>query len=449
MTISERAGQPADPSTSSTSMRSIGAYYDGRPDPADPGPARRVRHVRPSRLRVHAAFNEAHILATTEAICRYRAAQGYDGPLFIGRDTHALSRARHRGPRSRCSSAHGVDVRVDSRRRLHADARRSRTRSSSPTAGRDATRPRPTGSSSRPSHNPPEDGGFKYNPPNGGPADTDVTALDPGRGEPAPRGRGRDGRRRHRARAVRAGARAAGALRLPGRLRRRPRRASSTWRRSRASGLRIGVDPMGGAAVAYWARDRRALRPRPDRHQRPASTRTFGFMTCDWDGKIRMDPSSPYAMARLVELRDRFDIALGNDADADRHGIVTPGRRAAEPQPLPARRRSPTCSAAARDWGADVARRQDARLVVDDRPRRRRPRPAAASRCRSASSGSSPGCVDGSLGFGGEESAGRVVPAPRRDASGRPTRTGSSPCLLAARADRADRAATRARPTAS
>ena len=180
-----------------------------------------------------------------------------------------------------------------------------------------------------PSHNPPEDGGFKYNPPNGGPADTDVTGWI------------QDEANRLLARA------STSVARVPYERRaRRPGRydfrgayvgdlgAVIDMEAIRASGLRLGVDPLGGASVAYWA----AIGERYGLDLtviNEAVDPTFGFMTVDWDGRIRMDPSSPYAMARLVALRDRFDVAFGNDADADRHGIVTPGRGAAQPEPLP------------------------------------------------------------------------------------------------------------------
>ena len=275
-----------------------------------------------------------------------------------------------------------------------------------------------------PSHNPPEDGGFKYNPPNGGPADTDVTRLDPGRGQPAARGR--------------AGRRQAGAVRRGARGRDRRTTSSATYVGDlasvidmdaiRASGLRLGVDPLGGASVAYWPAiaDRYGLDLTVTN---AAVDPQFAFMTCDWDGRIRMDSSSPYAMARLVELRDRFDVAFGNDADADRHGIVTPGAGLMNPNHflavavgLPVRRRP--------RLGRRRGGRQDAGLERDDRPRRRRPRPPAA-RGAGRVQVVRAGLVDGSLGFGGEESAGASFL--RRDGTVWTTdKDGIIACLLAA-----------------
>jgi phosphoglucomutase len=262
------------------------------------------------------SFNDAHIRAITQAVCEYRARQGITGPLFIGKDTHALSDPAQRSA-VEVLAANGVTtvLQVDegytptpviSRAILAHNAGK-------PAALAD-------GLIITPSHNPPQDGGFKYNPPHGGPADTDVT-------------RGIE----DRANALLADGNA-GVRHLPYA---QAIAADCVSQRDfatdyiddlgavidmdaiRDSGLRIGVDPMGGAAVAYWARIAErygvnivVVNPRVD----PA----FGFMTLDHDGKIRMDCSSPYAMASLVDLKDRFDIAWGNDADADRHGIVTP-----------------------------------------------------------------------------------------------------------------------------
>ncbi len=397
---SDRAGQPADPSTLVDIDALIGAYHDGRPDPADP--AQRVAFGtsghRGSAFRN--AFNEAHILATTEAICRYRVQRGYSGPLFLGRDTHALS-APATATALSVLVAHGVDVHVDA-----ADGY-------TPTPAVSlailvANRPRNSwrhladGIVVTPSHNPPDDGGFKYNPPNGGPADTDVTRWiqdEANRILEAPGSEGLDGVPRATEAEVRANA--------------KPYDFLGTYVDDlrnvvdmdaiAASGLRIGVDPMGGASVAYWdaIRDRYGL-------DLTVTNETvdprFGFMTLDWDGKIRMDPSSPYAMARLVALRERFDIALGNDADADRHGVVTPSAGLLNPNHF--------LSAAiaylfggARDWGSDVAVGKTLvsssmiDRVVADLGRRLLEVPVGFKWFVD-------GLVDGSIGFGGEESAG-------------------------------------------
>ncbi len=381
--------------------RLVAAYHDIRPDPSDP--AQRVAFGtsghRGSSFR--GAFNEAHILAITEAICRYRVRQGYDGPLFIGRDTHALSE-----PATRTALevlvARGVDVRVDARDGYtptpaisHAIVVANR--------GRDLDGPDlADGIVVTPSHNPPDDGGFKYNPPNGGPADTDVTraiqdeanVLLEASGE-----EGLDGIARVRYERARG--------------RTTPYDFLATYvddlaevidmAAIAASGLRIGVDPMGGASVAYWG----AIGERYGLDLTVTNDTVdvaFGFMTVDWDGKIRMDPSSPYAMARLVALRDEFDIALGNDADADRHGVVTPTAGLLNPNHF--------LSAAiaylyggGRAWGPEVGVGKTLvsssmiDRVVADLGRRLVEVPVGFKWFV-------PGLIDGSLGFGGEESAG-------------------------------------------
>ncbi|MCC6165033.1 MAG: alpha-D-glucose phosphate-specific phosphoglucomutase [Acidobacteria bacterium] len=262
------------------------------------------------------SFNEAHILAITQAVSEYRAAQGITGPLFIGKDTHALSDPAQRSA-IEVLAANGVPTVVqagDGYTPTPVISRAILAHNATPGAAL------ADGLVITPSHNPPQDGGFKYNPPHGGPADTDVTRWI-----------------EDRANALMAGGNA-GVKRLPYA---EARAAACVSERDfatdyiadlgsvidmnaiRTSGLRIGVDPMGGAAVAYWARiaDRYGL------DIDVVNTRvdpTFGFMTLDHDGKIRMDCSSPYAMASLVGLKDRYAIAWGNDADADRHGIVTP-----------------------------------------------------------------------------------------------------------------------------
>jgi phosphoglucomutase len=415
---SARAGQPADPADLVDIDALLRAYDEIRPDPSDP--TQRVAFGtsghRGSAFR--GAFNEAHILAISEAICRYRELRGYDGPLFIGRDTHALSE-----PATRTALevlvARGVDVRVDSADGFtptpavsHAIivANRGRTvpASDAPAA---AGHGLADGIVVTPSHNPPDDGGFKYNPPNGGPADTDVTGRIQAEANRLLEGSGSEG--------------VAGIRRVPI----EKARASATGHdfmagyvadlesvidmaAIAASGLRIGVDPMGGASVAYWA----AIAERYRLDLAVVNTRvdpTFGFMTYDWDGKIRMDPSSPSAMAGLIALKDQFDIALGNDADADRHGIVTPAAGLLNPNHF--------LSAAiaylfggARTWGADVGVGKTLvsssmiDRVVADLGRRLVEVPVGFKWFVA-------GLVDGSLGFGGEESAGASFL--RRDAT--------------------------------
>ena len=294
-----------------------------------------------------------------------------------------------------------------------------------------------------PSHNPPDDGGFKYNPPNGGPADTDVTRWIQDEANRILEGTGESG--------------LDDVPRLPFEHARAQAIAYDFMARYvddldsvvdmaaiADSGLRIGVDPLGGAAVDYWGAigeryglDLTVTNETVD----PA----FGFMPLDWDGKIRMDPSSPFAMARLVELRDRFDLALGNDADADRHGVVVPGVGLMNPNHVLAAAIS-YLFGGGRDWGTRGRRRQDARQLVDHRPGRRGPRPAAARGPGRASSGSSTGLVDGSVGFGGEESAGASFL--RRDGTVWTTdKDGIIACLLAAELHARSCGATRPRST--
>ena len=432
MATNPLAGQPADPANLVDVDALIEAYHDVRPDPSDP--TQRVLFGtsghRGSAFR--AAFNEAHILAITEAICRYRMMRGYSGPLFIGKDTHALSEPAQRTA-VEVLVARGVDVRVDVRDGVtptpsvsHAIIVANRDRG----LGRGLA----DGIVVTPSHNPPEDGGFKYNPPNGGPADTDITKWIQDEANRLLEASGADG--------------VEGIARVPYE---RARASAGTYDflgryvddlgsvidmdAIAASKLRIGVDPMGGASVLYWGEigerygldltvTNTAIDPR------------FGFMTVDWDGKIRMDPSSPYAMARLVALRDRFDVALGNDADADRHGVVTPGAGLLNPNHV--------LSAAieylfggAREWGSDVGvgKTLVSSSMID------RVVAGLGRRLVEVPVGFKwfvEGLVDGSIGFGGEESAGASFL--RRDGTVWTTdKDGIIADLLAVRADRADR----------
>ncbi len=398
MTQSPRAGQPADPSELVDVDALLRAYHELHPDPSVP--AQRVAFGtsghRGSAFK--AAFNEAHILATTEAICRYRAEKGYTGPLFLGRDTHALSEPAFRTALE-VLVARGVDVRVDAVDGFtptpaisHAILGANRGRRDGLADGIVVT----------PSHNPPEDGGFKYNPPNGGPADTDVTRAI------------QDEANRILEAAGSAGL--AGIARVPFE---RARAAATDHdyvgtyvtdladvvdlEAVAASGLRIGVDPLGGAAVDYWG----AIGERYGLDltvTNAAVDPRFGFMTLDWDGRIRMDPSSRFAMARLVALRDRFDLAFGNDADADRHGIVTPGAGLMNPNHFLAAAIA-YLFGGGREWGSEVAVGKTLvsssiiDRVVADLGRRLLEVPVGFKWFVD-------GLVDGTIGFGGEESAG-------------------------------------------
>jgi phosphoglucomutase len=308
-----RAGQPAAPEDLIDVDAVIAAYHDITPDPADPD-QRVVFGTSGHRgSSLDGAFNDAHIAATTQAICEYRAAQGYTGPLFLGKDTHALS-----GPAWETAvevlAANGVDIRVDAAGRFTPTPAVSHAILAANSAGGPAA----DGIVVTPSHNPPRDGGFKYNPPHGGPADTDATGVIAERAnellETGLSGVLRVGRRQAADGLTPYDFMTAYVEDLSGVL---------DLDAVREAGVRIGADPMGGASVDYWGAI--AERYRLDLTVvNPEVDPTWRFMTLDTDGKIRMDCSSPNAMASLIAARDRFDVSTGNDADADRHGVVTP-----------------------------------------------------------------------------------------------------------------------------
>lgn len=309
------AGKPA-PADSLTDIEALLAAYQLAPDvnEATQRVAFGTSGHRGSAFK--RSFNEAHILAITQAICEYRSAQGITGPLFLGKDTHALSTPAQTTALE-VLAANGVETRVQSFDGYTPTPVISRAILA---YNRVHGAPRADGVVITPSHNPPQDGGIKYNPPNGGPADTDVTGWIEQRANALLADGNREVKR----------VPAAQALSAPTTLHEDFVAAYVAdlgevidLEAIRAAGVRIGVDPLGGAAVAYWqpiARryglDIEVVNTRVD----PA----FAFMTLDHDGQIRMDCSSPYAMAGLVALKDRFDVAWGNDADVDRHGIVTP-----------------------------------------------------------------------------------------------------------------------------
>ena len=394
--ISPLAGKPVPPSRLVDVGKLVTAYYTGIPDPAQP--AQRVAFGtsghRGSSFEL--SFNEGHVLAVTQAICRYRKQKGIDGPLFLGIDTHALSQPAAASALE-VLAANGVDVMLAEGDEYtptpaisHAILGHNRGRTTGLADGIVVT----------PSHNPPDNGGFKYNPPNGGPAGADVTGwIEAAANALLEQGMTGVERMAH-----------AAALRAP-----------TTHRHDylgayvadlgnvvdlaviRDAKVRMGVDPLGGAGVHYWARiaehyriDLSVVSDEVDE--------TFRFMTADWDGQIRMDPSSPYAMQRLLDLKDRFDIAFACDTDHDRHGIVTAGAGLLTPN-------------------------QYLAVVIDYLFRNRPQWPAHAAVGKTVVSTGlidrvaqrldrklyevpvgfkwfADGLLDGSLGFGGEESAG-------------------------------------------
>ena len=314
MAANPRAGQPALPDDLIDVPHLVTAYYTVVPDPDDVAQQVAFGTSGHRGSSLDGAFNEAHILATTQAIAEYRAAQGTTGPLFLGRDTHGLSEPAWVSALE-VLAANDVVVMVDSADRYtptpavsHAILTRNRGRSTDLADGIVVT----------PSHNPPRDGGFKYNPPNGGPADTDATGAIAKRANEILRGGLKDVKRVPLARALQHAQRHdymdAYVADLPNVV---------DIHAIRAQGVRIGADPLGGASVDYWG----AI---AERHNleltvvNPLVDATWRFMTLDTDGKIRMDCSSPNAMASLIAVRDEYQISTGNDADADRHGIVTP-----------------------------------------------------------------------------------------------------------------------------
>ncbi|WP_028638007.1 phosphoglucomutase (alpha-D-glucose-1,6-bisphosphate-dependent) [Nocardioides sp. URHA0032] len=388
-----RAGKPAEPSDLVDVAHLVTAYYTGVPDPddVDQQVAFGTSGHRGSSLRT--AFNETHILATTQAIVDYRTSQGYDGPLFLGRDTHGLSEPAWASALE-VLAANDVTVLVDDRDGYtptpavsHAIIRANR-------GGGTAD-----GIVVTPSHNPPYDGGFKYNPPHGGPADSDATSVIAARANEIIRDGLADVKRVPFARA-----RAAAA----------PYDFLGTYVDDlphvvdldaiRSAGVRIGADPLGGASVAYWGEI--AERHRLDLTVvNPLVDATWRFMTLDWDGKIRMDCSSPDAMASLIAQRSSYDLATGNDADADRHGIVTPDAGLMNPNHYLAVAIGYLFGGARPDWpstariGKTLVSSSMIDLVAADIGRELVEVPVGFKWFV-------PGLIDGSFGFGGEESAG-------------------------------------------
>jgi len=392
----ERAGQPASQADLVDVAALVTAYYTEHPDPAEPGQqvSFGTSGHRGSAFRL--SFNDDHIAAASQAICDYRARAGITGPLFIGRDTHALSEP---------AFATALEVLIANDVQVLADSRDGYT--PTPSLSRailvyNEDRPDTGGLADgivvTPSHNPPEDGGFKYNPPDGGPAATDITAVIQDRANELLRGGLKEVRRIRYDRARSAAGRydflAAYVSELP---------AVVDTDAIRNAGVGIGADPLGGASVAYWGEigerfglDLTVVNPVVDA--------TFRFMTLDWDGRIRMDCSSPYAMASLIARRTEFAIATGNDTDADRHGIVTPDDGLLNPNHYLAaaidylyRHRG--------DWPADAAigKTMVSSSIID------RVTETVGRRLMEVPVGFKwfvPGLLNGSVAFGGEESAG-------------------------------------------
>src|SRR3954469_19554190 len=397
-----RAGQPADPSDLVDVPHLVTAYYTGVPDPdsedwVDQQVAFGTSGHRGTSLKT--SFNETHILATTQAICDYRRDQGYDGPLFLGRDTHGLSEPAWSSALE-VLVANDVTVLVDDRDGYtptpgvsHAIIRANRgkdLRSGSGLAD---------GIVVTPSHNPPTDGGFKYNPPHGGPADTDATSVIAARANELITGGLSEVRRIpfHRARAAASSYDFLGTYveDLP---------SVVDIDKIREAGIRIGADPLGGASVAYWGEiaerlglDLTVVNPLVDP--------TWRFMTLDWDGKIRMDCSSPSAMASLIGRKDEYDLATGNDADADRHGIVTPDAGLMNPNHYLAVAIQYLYGGGRPQWpgSAQIGKTLVSSSMID------RVAELVGRTLTEVPVGFKwfvPGLLDGSIAFGGEESAG-------------------------------------------
>jgi len=395
-TMDPRAGQPAQASDLVDVDALLGAYDDLHPDVSDPTQMVVFGTSGHRGSSLDSAFNRDHILAITQAICEYRASQGTDGPLYLGADTHALS-----GPATNTAlevlAANGVTVMLDVADGFtptpavsHAILKANRGRTDRLADGIVVT----------PSHNPPRDGGFKYNPPSGGPADSEATSVIAARANEL----------------LAAGL--AGVRRIPYD---QARNADSTGFYDftasyvgdlenvldidaiRSAGVKIGADPLGGASVAYWG----AIAERLHLDLTVVNERVdplWSFMTLDWDGKIRMDCSSPCAMASLVKRAGEFQIATGNDADADRHGIVTPDAGLMNPNHYLAvaidylyRHRTQWSPDAG--VGKTLVSSSMIDRVVADLGRRLVEVPVGFKWFV-------PGLIDGSIGFGGEESAG-------------------------------------------
>ena len=423
MGVHPRAGQPARQEDLVDVAKLVTAYFAEHPDPSVPEQRVSFGTSGHRGSALTATFNSDHIVATSQAICDYRAGQRYDGPLFVGADSHALSEP---------AMVDVLEVLAGNGVRLLLDSRGGYTPTPAlslailtANGGRTTGRGLADGIVVTPSHNPPTDGGFKYNPPHGGPADTDVTRWIQDRANAL----------------IEAGL--AGVKRIPYA---RAKRAETTGTydyldayvgalpeavdldAARSAGVRVGADPLGGASVAYWSEiaerfglDLTVINTAVDA--------TFRFMTLDWDGKIRMDCSSPYAMASLIRRKDDFDISTGNDTDADRHGIVTRDGGLLNPNHyLAAAIRYLFTHREGWPAGAAVGKTLTSSGMIDR---------VAASLGRPllevpvGFKWFVPGLLDGSVAFGGEESAGASFL--KRDGTAWTTdKDGILLCLLAA-----------------
>ena len=394
--VSSLAGKPAPRSLLVNIPRLITAYFTRTPDPAVASQRVTFGTSGHRGSAFESAFNEAHILAIAQAVCLYRRKAGIDGPLFLGMDTHALSEAAF-ATAIEVLAANGVETMIDERAGYtptpvisHAILTYNLGRKAGLADGIVIS----------PSHNPPDEGGFKYNPANGGPADKDVTgwiektanqflvnALNGIKRIPYERAR--------RAACIHAYNYIAPYVADLGNI--------VDLEAVRAAGVRIGIDPLGGAAVQYW-------QPIIERYKLAGTVvnniidPTFGFMTVDWDGKIRMDCSSPFAMASLIALQDKFDIAFANDTDADRHGIVCPSGGLMNPNYFLAAAISYLCAnRPAWGQGSAIGKTVVSSSMIDrvvKKSGRKLVEVPVGFKWFSS------GLIDGSLAFGGEESAG-------------------------------------------
>jgi phosphoglucomutase len=397
MSVHVLAGKPAPRDILVYLPELVAAYYTGKPDVSVPEQqvAFGTSGHRGSSLKT--AFNENHILAVTQALAEYRKAEGITGPVFVGIDTHALS-VPARDSALEVLAAHGITALVQTGGGFtptpavsHAILTFNKGKSSGLSDGIVIT----------PSHNPPEDGGFKYNPTNGGPADTNVTKRIQDRANEILREGLKDVKRMTLSQA-----KASGCVKEFDFLDSYVSDLGSILdlEAIKRSGLRIGVDPMGGAAVKYWE----PIATKYGLHievVNPVVDPTYGFMTVDRDGKIRMDCSSPWAMASLVALKDKFDIAFGNDSDTDRHGIVTPSVGLMNPNHYLAVCIRYLFGSARPGWRPDAA---IGKTLVSSSMIDRVAKDLNRTLCEVPVGFKwfVDGLVDGSFGFGGEESAG-------------------------------------------